>query len=306
MEEKHIPRTSFDPRRPCHQKLDEEAAQKLLERIERTVPSTGLGQFWKSSATALDVSSSTLWNHILFSREHATTLTCDSLFDPTTQQCYEYLDKAKLDIDVVERIEGATRDQSDCKLRHALRNVRLTSSRFGEIRSRKQTTDSRRLVKDIMGYGKQLTVLPPQIRWGRENEQNAIRCYIEDCLSVGEEMTVTHSGLHLMPNKSYLGASSDGIVLCSNVDTSCRGCVEVKCPYSIEKCITVEMTPSEIASKFGQKLFMQQDTDGSLHLRHNNHYYAQVQGEIAILGVEWCDFVVTAITLLWLTAFWLI
>ena len=39
--------------------------------------------------------------------------------------------------------------------------------------------------------------------------------------------------------------------------------MEVKCPFSIEKCITVEMTPSEITSKFGQKKFMQQDTDGS-------------------------------------------
>ena len=61
----------------------------------------------------------------------------------------------------------------------------------------------------------------------------ATRCYIEDRLKVGEEMTVTPSGLHLMPSKSYLGASSDGLVLCSNVDTLCQGCMEVKCPYSI-------------------------------------------------------------------------
>ena len=39
-------------------------------------------------------------------------------------------------------------------------------------------------------------------------------------------MTVTPSGLHLMSSKSYLGASSDNLVLCSNIDTLCRGCVE--------------------------------------------------------------------------------
>ena len=61
-------------------------------------------------------------------------------------------------------------------------------------------------------------------------------------------MTVTSSEVHLMPNKSYLGASSDGIVLCANVDTLCKGCVEVKCPYNIEKCVTIKLTPTEIAT----------------------------------------------------------
>ena len=42
-------------------------------------------------------------------------------------------------------------------------------------------------------------------------------------------MTVTPSGLHLMPSKSYLGTSSDSLVLCSNIDTLCQ-----RCPYSIE------------------------------------------------------------------------
>ena len=37
---------------------------------------------------------------------------------------------------------------------------------------------------------------------------------------------------------------------------------------------------------------MEIGSDSGLHLRHNHHYYTQVQGEIAILGVEWCDFVV--------------
>ena len=38
--------------------------------------------------------------------------------------------------------------------------------------------------------------------------------------------------------------------------------------------------------------YMKKDIDGQLHLSHNHAYYAQVQGEIAILNVEWCDFVV--------------
>ena len=64
-------------------------------------------------------------------------------------------------------------------------------------------------------------------------------------------MLVEESGLHLMPEKSYLGASSDGNVLCTSVDTCCMGCLEIKCPYSIDKSITIEMSPTDIVEKYG-------------------------------------------------------
>ena len=74
-----------------------------------------------------------------------------------------------------------------------------------------------------MGYGGQMKCLPPQIRWGRENEEEACKHYVENRKAVGEMMVVNKSGLHLLPDKSYLGASSDGLVTCTNVDTCCLG-----------------------------------------------------------------------------------
>jgi len=92
---------------------------------------------------------------------------------------------------------------------------------------------------------------------------------IEDCLSVGEEMTATPSF------NAYLSTSLDGIVLYSNVDALCKRCV------SIEKYmyVIIEMTLSEIR-------FREQDADVSLHLQHNHYHYVQMQCKIAILGVE--------------------
>ena len=58
-----------------------------------------------------------------------------------------------LDKDEVARIEAATQDQSECELWFALCNGRLTSSRCGEILNRRSSIDSRRFVRDIMGYG---------------------------------------------------------------------------------------------------------------------------------------------------------
>ena len=78
-----------------------------------------------------------------------------------------------------------------------------------------------------MGYGGPLKNLPPQMRWGRENKVKARKCYIEDRQAAGEMMTVAPSGLHLMPEKAYLGASSDGLVICSNVN----GQVVVDCIF---------------------------------------------------------------------------
>ena len=52
------------------------------------------------------------------------------------------------------------------------------------------------------------------------------------------------------------------------------------------------MTPTVIADKFGDKFFLRRGEDGELHLPQEHHYYAQVQGELAVTGREWCDFVV--------------
>ena len=46
----------------------------------------------------------------------------------------------------------------------ALRNDRLTSSKFGEILHRQQSTNPRRSVRDIMGYGGPMKCQPPQKR----------------------------------------------------------------------------------------------------------------------------------------------
>ena len=97
-------------------------------------------------------------------------------------------------------------------------------------------------------------------------------------------------GLHLLPDKSYLGASSDGLVTCASVDTNCHGCLEIKCPYSIDKVVTIEMSPMEIADRFGD--IMKKSEDGQLYLPKQHHHYAQVQGELIVINREWCDFVV--------------
>ena len=80
--------------------------------------------------------------------------------------------------------------------------------------------------------------------------------HVNYTLKTGEVMQVICSGLHLMP-----------------------------------KTVTIELSPDDITREFGDKFFMKKGDDGNLHLPADHQYYSQVQGEMAIIGVEWCDFV---------------
>ena len=285
-------RSAFDPRRTEDRVLHKERLQQLVVHLEKTVPNTGLMQFWQPGHSGSQVHIETLWQHVIFSHQHASTVVQEKFFVPEVAQCYDYLRDMTISSDEAAKIEEATRGQGENDLWIVLRNGRITSSRFGEILHRRESTNPRRLVRDFMGYGGPMTILPPQIRWGKENEDKARKCYIDNRHHAGETMIVEDSGLHLMPEKAYLGASSDGKVTCTSVDTCCSGCLEIKCPYSIDKCITVEMTPGEIADKFGEKFFLKRGEDGELHLSRQHRYFAQVQGELAVMNREWCDFVV--------------
>ena len=100
------------------------------------------------------------------------------MYIPNTAQCieyiYEYMNTMKLSLNAFNNIEFATRGQTD-KLWLALHNGRITSSRFGEIVHRKQSTNPRRLVKDIVGYGEKMKFLPLQMRWGKDNKPIALK-----------------------------------------------------------------------------------------------------------------------------------
>ena len=91
-----------------------------------------------------------------------------------------------------------------------------------------------------MGYGRPMQHLPPQIRWGRQNEDKAGRLYTENRKAVGEIREIFWELLQMA--KCF--------------DTCCIGCIEIKYPYSIEKFITIELSPDDIAKEFGDKFFM--------------------------------------------------
>ena len=66
----------------------------------------------------------------------------------------------------------------------------------------------------------------------------------------GHKIIVEECGLHLHPETSFLGASSDGKVVDGSLDDPCCRCLEIKCPFSVDTKPVMDMTPREIALRF--------------------------------------------------------
>lgn len=291
-----IQRQGYDGRRQEDRVLDKALRDKLVSRVKEIQPMSGLQQFWERKKDGDNCSNATAEHQEL---EHLVIFSCDKLTEvnrstfgkPSLGDCQDLVEKMIISEEVKRSVELQTRGQGKSALWRNLRNARLTSSRFGEIVHRRPSTDPRTIVHSIMGYTGQLQNLPAPMRWGLQNEPLARKAYIANRREAGEDVRVDDSGLHLMETMSYIGASTDGIITSRKCGVVSRGVLEIKCPYSIKHKSVVSLTPVEIADDFGSSFFMQKTEDG-LRLRTGHNYYFQVQGEINVVDVEFCDFVV--------------
>ena len=102
------------------------------------------------------------------------------------------------------------------------------------------------------------------------------------------ELSVVSCGFHISQSHPYLGASLDGVVCNpSNLDQP-FSFLEIKCPYTARN-----VSPVEACTFPGFFCTTVRKADGkeSMVLRMSHSYYAQVQGQMAIGGGPWCDFV---------------
>lgn len=103
-----------------------------------------------------------------------------------------------------------------------------------------------------------------QTRWGNLYESEARQAYV-----VLTKFDVKETGFKVHKDISYVGGSFDGEVI-TEID---NGILEIKCPYD----------PDNHAVNRDLKL------SGGITTKHT--YYAQIQANIEIAGVKWCDFV---------------
>lgn len=136
------------------------------------------------------------------------------------------------------------------------------------------------LVREIL-YPKVQKLKPGDPRqYGIDNEPVAVSAYLSFMSCQDREVIVEETGLHVHAEYPYIAVSPDRIVF----EGDERGLLEVKCPPSKQK-----MTPTE-ACKFPD--FCCHVMNGCVVLKKTHPYYFQVQGQMAVVGAQWCDFVV--------------
>ena len=182
------------------------------------------------------------------------------------------------------KLEKDTITQSNCRKWFDSRKNRLTSSKANLVFIRKRNFKT--LVDDLLNP-KPEESLPPSVRealkHGKLYETKARNVYEEYMnYSLKNNISVRETGIVIQPNLYWLAASPDGLVF----DNAEFGLIEIKCPYSKREWAPEEMLQDE---KFYVKLF---EGKPILKQGHSSGYYTQIQMDMGLCGLKFCDFVV--------------
>ncbi|XP_049268020.1 uncharacterized protein LOC125756983 [Rhipicephalus sanguineus] len=168
--------------------------------------------------------------------------------------------------------------QSNNPLRQAERTGRLTASNFYRIL---RCIKPEGLVRDILYPRKKENLGPSDPRlYGLRNEAVAVESYRTIMRLYDKDIEVYETGLHVHETYAFIAASPDRLVR----DGAETGLLEVKCPAS--------KAGQTITEACQDKTFCAKLVDGSPTLKRDHPYFFQIQGQLAVTGKTWCDFVV--------------
>ncbi|KAG0426985.1 hypothetical protein HPB47_025929 [Ixodes persulcatus] len=173
-------------------------------------------------------------------------------------------------------VTWSTIGQADNPRWHEKRRGRITASVFSAVI---KCLKPEYLVKGILYPSPDYA--SEAMRYGRMHEGTAVAAYEQLMAAQVDSLEVHETGLHIHAVYSFVAASPDRIVTKDGEE----GLLEVKCPSS-----KVGLTPLE-ACKQDKKLCCN-EVGGETHLKKRHAYYYQVQGQMAVTGHKWCDFVV--------------
>ncbi|XP_047143880.1 uncharacterized protein LOC124817620 isoform X2 [Hydra vulgaris] len=207
----------------------------------------------------------------------------------------EKIKDLKLNSDDIVYVKEATRNQSLCDSWYQVRVGRITGSTLYQVFHARVETPPKSLILNICSE-KNITIKSPPIVWGRENEENALTLYTQlysDCneahnllalsdIVIHQNLKVEKLGLCIDYEKPWYAASPDASVYC----TCCgHGVLEIKCPFSLKDKSLKEEILKDV-------FYVGLNTDGKYFLQKQHTYFFQVQLEMRVTGVSYCDFMV--------------
>lgn len=182
------------------------------------------------------------------------------------------LNAISITIDQAIDIEEKTLAQSASQLWYSLREKRITASKFGIVAKRQSGFEN--LVKQLNPSKRVVTA---DMQRGIDLEPKAAMVYAN--VAKEGKVNVYPSGLVINPKCPWLGCSPDRKVFdftAEDLGHSPFGLLEVK--------VTKEGT-----TDFSTVQYITSGPNGNI-LKKNHSYYYQVQCQLALTGLDWCDF----------------
>ena len=204
--------------------------------------------------------------------------------DKLQELCLTTAKNIKVTNEEAEFLQKVTIGQSDCTAWHEHRKGRLTASHFHVVCRHVDAASQvypKSIVKRIMQYYSSAQNVPA-LKWGRDNEDRARNEYIKFTKGKHNNLAVRPSGLVIHPNYPLLGASPDGFVCCDCCESRV---LEIKCPFKYRAT-----SPTADKPLSDPNFCLQKNAKGDVHLSFSHPYYYQVQGQIALCNVKYCDF----------------
>ena len=177
-------------------------------------------------------------------------------------------------------VQDETVSQFQSKLWFKHRAGRITASRMKAVCRTDYSLPSQSLIKSIC-YPDQFRFKTKATTWGCTHEKAARRRYVSKIKEKHLNFSLKDSGLVINPQWSFIGATPDGLVYC---DCCGHGVTEIKCPY----CHRSE----SISDSMEDKKFCLKNENAEVHLDKRHAYYYQVQTQLFVCDVTYCDFVV--------------
>lgn len=172
--------------------------------------------------------------------------------------------------------------QSETPIWQQQRKGRITASNFYRVCTKMETLDKKTnantkpLTDSLLGIAP--FVETKALKHGKAMEPKAKQKYIAVIKNKHKKFKSSETGLVLLKDYSYIGASPDLVVNC---DCCGHGLAEIKCPYSI--C-------SEIPTALNLPYL--ELVEDAPHLKVRSAYFYQIQGQMAVTNTLYCDFFV--------------
>ena len=195
-----------------------------------------------------------------------------------SEECHQFYEQhVVVDTDKSKQISLGTRGQHSNTAWINHRTIRITASKVHEIATRKKKYMSKITENKL----KQKSFSNRYTRWGIQGEKIALAAYkAQKCKEGFDVKSIVDLGLVVNPSFPFLGASLDGFVTVEKDGTNMHGAVEIK---TLAKNASLTLgQAAEVEDFFEYK-------DNKLHINTQHKHYYQVQAQMFIAGLEWCD-----------------